>query len=320
MLSTSRIAASAVLGLGLVTACASTTESTAPSNVDVQAFSAAQCDFVLRCQPLALATIFGTRDACVSELAASITPELALKGVSLSEAEAQACQTKYAGHACDDPSTPAECAFKGTLADGAPCASTLQCSSGNCDLAASTDSTSAACGTCKPFAGVGEDCTDANCAEGLRCSSAHKCVAGVAEGVACTDPSECSGSLQCVAGKCAPLFAEGAACKPTTTAAGSCNGNVGLYCKPTIADGSAGVCAKYAFANVGEACGIDRTTFIATLCTGAQCDATSALPTGKCIPFVADGAACSDTTAACAFGLGCTAGVCKRTERTTCNP
>ena len=74
------------LGLGLVTACASTTESTAPSNVDVQAFSAAQCDFVLRCQPLALATIFGTRDACVSELAASITPELALKGVSLSEA------------------------------------------------------------------------------------------------------------------------------------------------------------------------------------------------------------------------------------------
>ena len=320
MLSISRIAASAVLGLGFVTACSSSTESTAPGNVDVQAYAGVNCDYLVRCQPYALATIFGTRDACVTELAASITPELSLKGVALSESTAQACQTKYAMQSCDDPSTPAECAFKGTLPDASPCASTLQCASGNCYYGTSNDGTSTSCGTCKAFATEGGDCTDNNCAEGLSCNTASKCVKGAAEGAACTDAFDCGGNLQCVASKCSHLLVEGTACKPLDPSAGVCNRNLDLYCKPTIADGSAGMCAKVAFANVGDPCGSDRTTFLTTLCSGAQCDATATNPMGKCIPFVAENAACSDTTASCAFGLGCTAGICKRVDLTSCNP
>lgn len=321
MLSTPRFVASAVLGLGLATACSSTTESTAPSNVDVQAYSSGQCDFFVRCQPYVIDNTFGTKDACTSMITAALSPELTLKGVSLSQAQAQACQTQQTTQSCDDPTAPTDCQFKGTLANDAACAVDLQCASGNCYFPASADGTTTTCGTCKAFVAEGGDCTDGACEPGLNCNTASKCVKGAAEGAGCTDAFDCAGSLQCVAGKCVPLFGEGAACKPLDTASGVCDRNVNLYCKPTIADGSTGVCAKYAYAAVGQACGIDRTTFLITSCTASQCVLpTSDAIAGTCTAPLAAGAACSTTSVGCAFGLTCSGGVCTAPDLASCNP
>ncbi|MBX3227608.1 MAG: hypothetical protein KIT84_14735 [Labilithrix sp.] len=78
------------------------------------------------------------------------------------------------------------------VADGAECASYLDCKSGSCEG-----------GACRPFPAAGEPCAPDGCAAGMRCNpDTAVCDELVAKGGDCTSDEACA-SGACRAGKCA---------------------------------------------------------------------------------------------------------------------
>lgn len=312
------------LALGLATACSSSDDEAGASLSDssVQAYAKAQCDLLERCSPVVIPSSFVDKAACVTSLTASLKETLVLRGVRVSSGEAEACSASLGAQACDDPSTPAACQLKGELANDQPCASGLQCSSGQCFLDSGIASATSYCGTCKAFVPEGGDCSASACEPGLGCSSANRCIRGAAAGAPCGDRFDCGGTLQCVGGTCTPPLQQGAACSPGSTTGGSCETLKNLFCVQIGPSVTSTQCQPATFAAAGQPCGFDAGKII--LC-GAGGDCTGIDETtgkGTCTAALAEGAACSLEAggAACAVGLDCANGVCAKPLLATCNP
>ncbi|HEY6728996.1 MAG TPA: hypothetical protein VI197_33530 [Polyangiaceae bacterium] len=253
-----------------------------------------------------------------------------------------ACADAWRALACDV--LRPECATAGTLPNGQPCVSGIQCTSRVCS------GSPVACGTCLQSAELGEPCDDAAgpvCGAGLVCHAARMvCVSNTAPAV---------GGLQL-----------GEACDPATS---DCypnlclSDNAGVYhCEPypTLGDDCSFVSAcaygdSYcstefvclALPEAGEPCGIDGAIGTAQWCAeGLSCDTTldpprclrppdrpglgdpcegicqagltcscegDACPSGTCLWARFNGESCTSSDETCLMGE-CLDGACAVTE------
>jgi hypothetical protein len=183
---------------------------------------------------------------------------MAAPGMRLVPDRPSACAAKFSTLPCDQTDEDIEeCVFweqKGTLPNGAACALDGQCASGSCAGSFVGGSTGMTCGTCQPFAEVGEACGPAECISGAFCSSngeaagsceryldeGEPCVgpnAGVCDdtrnvfcdlegtatcrrapmaGEACDSKRPCSGPLTCIENTCALPRGDGESCASDT--------------------------------------------------------------------------------------------------------
>ena len=209
-----------------------------------------------------------------------------------------ACADAWRALSCD--LIRPDCATAGTLADGEPCVTGIQCASRLCSGATDT------CGSCVPSAKLGEACNDADgpqCEGGLSCKTP--------DGV-CVLPSEWVAGGQAVGEECDPTAS---GCYPNDCRAG----DDGVYhCElfPTLGDDcserwtcaygdsyceiSTYVCT--ALPGNGEPCGVDASS-IAQCAEGLACDVTLETPLCLAMPAASGpGEACEST---CQAGLTC---------------
>ncbi|MBX3272734.1 MAG: hypothetical protein KF729_20905 [Sandaracinaceae bacterium] len=271
--------------------------------------AAAQCEAVARC---ALAEVLYDQ-AHTSETHCRTTARARLaayEGASIAfdAAAAEACLAEAARVACEQDfylqdGLPLACdaALRGTVADGAACASGLDCVSGLCGCMR----------TCEPVAGVGAACTEMPCARGSRCEGGT-CVANVAprrEGEPCTagfEPhGDCGVQLRCIEGTCRAASSlrvrtEGEPCEWSTTEpatlaeAAWCA--AGLECDTS---GSSQVCRR-PLAN-----GVECSSY--SLCDRAAGSCQGPSTEIQCRPYANAGEECwpEGRGSACAPGLVC---------------
>jgi hypothetical protein len=277
----------------------------------------ALCDKINQCAPFAIKLEYGDVANCKTRNSAAAKAELQVTDVSISDAEIKACAAAYSAASCGDvfDGKITGCDFKGKRADGAKCTSGAQCASGSC-YRDTSGGTVPDCGSCKARVAENGDCTAASCERGLVCNTAKKCVKRAALDGDCTSTS-CSYGSTCVSGKCTATLAESAACQLGAGKA-SCDSFKGLYCKAAGGDAgvTSGTCQQFAFANVGEKCGIDTTTFTYTQCNNSSC-VTDTGGKGTCTAFVKDGDACTSKDT-CAAPASCRGGKCGF-DTNTCN-
>ncbi len=195
-------------------------------------------------------------------------------------------------------------------------------------------------------AALGEECSDALCAEGagvcsyetgtcvplpteglpceLACSPGLRCVAGTcappaAAGEPCESDASCAGDLACSAGTCRALASAGSRCDESADCA------VSLECAGAVCtDTPTASCTESSECSGLEACGagaFEGTCRVLTAlgepcdaddaCADARCDFT----TGLCAPRLGEGESCAAPTD-CASGLLCAlTGLCTRAGR-----
>ncbi len=262
---------------------------------------------------------------------------VAAPGSGLSPASFKSCTDRLATLPCDQtPRDVAECDFdnaKGSLVDGAACASDIQCASGECG-GGKVDSDDLRCGTCAPRAAVGAACGSKlpSCAIGTICnypsgSQSGTCKAVAAEGQTCNDVSGpscgtqlqcdnatkkcipypkagapcdflCAGSLRCIAKTCQLAAAAGAAC-PTGGECGS-----GLSCNTATK-----VCGPVPRVPLGGACGSGQI---------GSCERTADCSKNVCTARIAQGAACDPEGTECVAYSTCLNGVCSPVDPAAC--
>jgi hypothetical protein len=212
------------------------------------------------------------------------------------------------------------CTKPGTLANGAACGSSIQCTSGRCT------NTSTMCGVCQATAKEGEACSQGmycitslvcsgttgtclkpvygaagaacdtfaqRCGDNLRCDyTAKKCVAYATAGAACASTTECAAPLVCTAMKCADPPGAGGDCSMNNRCA-----------KDLVCDyNGTKTCTTLTYAKAGQPCS-----------SANVCESSLSCPQSKVCPMViADGAACNpaDTMATCDYAAQCVNGVC----------
>ena len=221
------------------------------------------------------------------------------------------------------------CKLAGSQPNGAPCATSAQCSGGVCDSSGTTNPTSEiVCGVCASDVPVGGSCTGtATCDPASGSCVNGTCVAYATQGAACgtTAPSAtCGGSLLCTNGTCQPAPTQGQACTtqcllPYRCISGTCAQAVaqGGACKSGEVDCASGLvctngqCAQPTFAQVGQPCGAQTT---ATCGAGLYCDSMST----TCKARVSSGGACTVGQHQCVEGLVCVSGTCQQPDYTVC--
>lgn len=318
--------ASSVLALtvasGIALACGSSDSS---SNVGegpvrdqtLEAIAGSFCDRFATCYgDFFVKTFLGDAATCKARLQIQLKGSVKGPGVQIDDAAAMTCKAAVDAAACNTLVADGieACDFRGTLADGGPCASDSQCTSGACFVDAKTN-----CGKCGPRAAEGADCTSSKCARGLTCSAAKKCVKSVAEGGTCDANIPCEVSLSCINGKCGKGLAKGAACKNATNEI-PCDAFTGLYCMPPSATVADGTCTTFTTATTNQRCGVTlKPTVDYAVCASSQCVGATATTTGTCQAFLADGAACDATKPPdCQFPATCRNGKCAVLDPTIC--
>ncbi len=262
---------------------------------------------------------------------------VAAPGSGLSAASFQSCADKLAAIPCDQTTREvAECDFnntKGSLADGAACASDFQCASGEC-RGGDVEDDDLQCGTCAPRGAVGAACGSGlpSCATGTTCritsgGSTGTCQALATEGQTCDDlngpscgtqlqcdnatkkctrypkagaPCEgiCAGSLRCIAKTCQLGAEAGAAC-PTGSECSS-----GLSCNTTTR-----LCEPTARIPLGGACGNGQV---------GSCEPSADCSNNVCTARLAPGAACGPKGTECVAYYTCLNGVCSPVDPAAC--
>lgn len=282
-------------------------------------YARAFCDAFNACAPVLVKIGFGDAAACVTRVKSKAALDLKAAGVSVTEAQIDACLAKIASIDCSSPTGIPECQFKGTLADGAACDLDAQCLSGSCFKPFVADGGApqrADCGTCKARAAAGADCSAAACADGHQCLPAggntFACVKQGAVNEACSAAAPCGGNLACVGGTCKKPLALNAACR---NAAGEipCATARGEYCKAL--PNQNGTCSAVSYATPPNLCGIDVAALNITQCTNSTC--SSQIPAGTCTAYLASGADCSGG-GTCAPPLECRAGKCAEVDPARC--
>lgn len=229
------------------------------TDLTLQTYSSQSCRFFEACG-LSSSAIFngtwGTQEKCEADKEEKLSIQLALPGVTVTQAQIDVCAARQAQVPCEQHL--AECAFKGTLANHAVCEIDAQCASGRCELDGDT-----LCGTCAPRGQTGDGCEYGfECEAGLTCNEVtRKCMSPLPAGAACVaDEGACGPGLACASGTCRKAPSEGETCEGRNWVHfgyyGDCG--TGTYCKQEL-DAPDGVCVKFPRtaqkANVGEACG-----------------------------------------------------------------
>ena len=176
------------------------------------------------------------------------------------------CTAAVQAAQCGGADVVSTCYARGTLPDGAACASDAQCAGGLCtNLKQSNPASELECGVCATYVGVGSPC---GLGVGQCDPSTSVCMSGSTDGS--TTPT------------CVALLGAGAAC----------NGVVGS-CQPTLScDTSTQVCV--APPTQGQPCTPNVT----------NCEIPLRCANGTCAPGLQQGAACIGYE--CAPGLNCT--------------
>ncbi|MFO0684343.1 MAG: hypothetical protein U0234_19985 [Sandaracinus sp.] len=220
--------------------------------------------------------------------------DAAMAGRCLSALDAAVC---ISGQIPDDTAWPVDCraALHGTLATGASCARTAECTQGICSCA----------GVCVDFAQRGASCAAAPCDAGLRCTAAGICDADTSArpgvGQACDALGGCDGALRCSGGICRTLRGLRQAGVGDACVNAFDGGNVdpatqcglGLFCdfdhgSVCAANPSAGEsCGGQAVCPQGYACQGSPQTCAAVQSEGADCfDPSACVPEDVCIVSV----------------------------------
>jgi hypothetical protein len=307
---------------GIVLACGDSSSDAAkgPARVTdqtLEAIAGSFCDRIATCYgDIFVQAFIGDTATCKSRLETEVKASARGAGVQLKEAEALTCKAAVDAAACNTLLADGvkECDFRGTLADGAACASDSQCTSGACFVDAKTT-----CGKCGLRAAEGADCTSSRCARGLTCSAANKCLKTVPEGGACDANTPCEVSLSCIGAKCGKGLANGAACKNAANER-PCDGFTGLFCKPPSATVADGTCTPFSVATANQLCGITlRPAVDYAICKNSQCVGATSTTRGTCKSFLEDGAACDATKQPdCQFPAKCRNGKCALLDPTIC--
>lgn len=326
-----KVASSVLVGIsvsGVVLACGGSSSNAVtgdPATVAVteqtlEAIAGSFCDRITSCYgDFFVKAFIGSTPTCKSRLQLEIKASVKGPGVQLKDADAAKCKAAVDAAACTALLADGvkECDFRGTLADGAGCASDSQCTSGGCFVDAKT-----ACGKCGPRAAEGADCTSSKCVRGLTCSAANKCVKPVSEGSACDANTPCELSLTCIGGKCGKGLGDGAACKNGMNGMNEtpCNGFTGLWCKPPKATVADGTCTAFTTATANQLCGVTlQPTVDFAFCENSQCVGATSMMRGTCKSFLADGAACDATKQPdCEFPAKCRNGKCATLDPAAC--
>ena len=310
---------------GVMLACGGSSSSSSSGGGDgpvtaqtLEAIASSFCDRIASCYGDFFVTAFlGDTATCKSRLKIELEASVTGPGVQIKDSQATTCKSAVDTAACNTLLADGvmQCDFRGTLADGAACASDSQCTSGGCFVDAKTN-----CGKCGPRAAEAGDCTSAKCARGLTCNTAKKCVKPVAESGACDAATTvCEISLSCINGKCGKGLAKSAACKNAANEV-PCDSFTGLYCKPPSATVADGVCTPFTVVSANELCGISLTPAVDyAFCGNSQCIGAMGTTKGKCQSFLADGAACDATKQPdCQFPAKCRNGKCATLDPTMC--
>jgi hypothetical protein len=246
-----------------------------------------------------------TQQTCVAALAAN--------GAGQTPAGITACGAAYPDEACNDyfdGNPVAACVPPaGTLATGAACGASSQCTSTFCAV-----SQYQVCGTCQALPAVGATCqVTADCGRDLACAvatgatmgvcaaygvSAASCLTGVAPcgaGLACVDDDVTTMTM----GTCmAQGSTVGASCDATRKTAANCNADLGITCIPTAAGSGIGTCTNITLVTAGTACGdvgsAPITGFSDCEASGLCVKASATATTGTCATPAVDGASCNN--------------------------
>ncbi len=308
------------LAAGLVAACGGSDSGVSDgpaTNQTLDAIAASFCDRIATCfGDFFVKAFLGDTRTCKTRLQIEVRASVKGLGVQVKDSEAVTCKAAVDAAACNTllADGVSQCEFRGTLADGAACASDSQCTSGACFVDAKTD-----CGKCGARAAEAADCTSAKCQRGLTCTSAKKCAKFVPAGGACDATTSCEPSLSCIDGKCNKGLAKDAACKLASTTS-PCDTFSGLFCKPPSAMTTDGKCTLFTVVAAGQQCGVSLQPAIDyAACGNSQCVGAQGLTKGTCAAYLADGVACDATKApGCQFPAKCRNGKCATLDATVC--
>ncbi len=194
--------------------------------------------------------VYGNATTCQTRTAQQCVNALGSKGTGNNPTLVEACAAAYPTEACasffDGNPVTACVPAAGTLANGAACGASAQCTSTFC-----ATGPYAVCGTCQPLPTVGAACqVQADCGRNLACATptiaagdagipAAKCAAWVASGGQClTGYQPCQTGLTCVGddeatmtqGTCQAAGATvGAACDGSRKTKASCQASSGWF-------------------------------------------------------------------------------------------
>ncbi|MEB2313205.1 MAG: hypothetical protein OZ928_15245, partial [Polyangiaceae bacterium] len=285
---------------GLTLDCAAHTTATPESACDD--YADAVCSLMERCAP-GMLSFFGATDhaICVAVYRNQCSQELAAPGSRVTPAFVAAYSVVTESVSCDDFGNDAlgsadasqpECGSKsGSLAGGATCYTSSQCTSRKCG-----EGSDPCHGTCAALGKLGDGCgSDDNCPSGAYCDTVdHTCKAQGDAGASCSSES-CKSGLFCGAGdKCQVQRDIGESC----TATEECKGN--RIC------GKEQKCKKPALAALGETCDPDEES---------SCDPRQLLTcddaTSKCVGMLGPLPGLGDPCVfACGGGASCLNKVC----------
>lgn len=260
------------------------------------------CSRLSGCSTFQLVTTFESAGACQARMKPICLSVLQAPGTGFTPDKYDGCAKSYASASCDDLLVfgfrPAACQVKGTLANGAACGDSAQCSSGYCTM-----DFFQVCGVCADPVAAGGPCSkSAQCQDGLVCLSPGTCVVPAKLGESCSNAT-CDGNLNCVDGLCAQPLAAGASCDPTQL---YCDTHLGLQCDSTTQR-----CVERPTAPIGANCTAGQTCRASGSCNSA---------TGMCDSALADGAACNaGDSLVCQYPAQCIGGVCARPDPSTCH-
>jgi hypothetical protein len=302
--------------------------------------------------------VYGSEATCEAEAALTCPSSITAKGSAQTPAHIEQCINAFAGYACPDfwdSNPPAACTPPaGSLANGAACGASGQCTSTFCAVGPF-----ATCGTCQPLPLPGAACqVQADCGRGFACvkpagatvQTKGKCAAFAAMGEPClTGSTPCQATLSCqgddpttsTLGTCVAAGATiNAPCDTTRKTAPACDFTLGLACIPSNTKNGAGKCLPIELAAAGQPCGDlpggAGAAFLFTISASCQggglCKRSApASATFVCVAPAADGMPCdSDETkgppclspAKCVpkkgAPAGTTAGTCTVPDATTC--
>jgi hypothetical protein len=254
-------------------------------------------------------------------------------GASSFGSELDSCASGIKSGGCDSlVFNPPSCSIRGTQPDGAPCASSAQCSGGICNASNVVSTTSELqCGTCASYVAIGADCTTGGMCDPAtsECIAGGKCTAYIPVGSACGTgiPSDCTPGFECnTSSVCAPVPTQGQACTvdcaiPFRCIGGVCGAAVqqggacpkGDECASTLTcDPAAHTCQMPVVGQAGQACGFTDAGIV-DCAEGLNCSAQSTCVAGKTA-----GMSCTVGMQECATYLLCINSICATPDYTVC--
>ena len=254
------------------------------------------CEKYAQCAPFYVDATYGGVARCADRYASSQC------GASTAAVpDPSACTAALANASCDLflSGSVSECDPKGTLADAAPCAQSIECISGSCPV-----EDGVLCGTCQPSIAEGGACGAPSqmCAKGTVCKNSV-CTKLALPGEPCATYTDCSGPLLCVGGQCTRGASEGETCTFKTNDL-PCDNFAGLFCSNATAK-----CKAMKLAEPGQSCGYDAATDDVVRCKNGTCINAS------CVSHLHDGDACSPIMASglptCEAPSRCVAETCQ---------